>query len=208
MSAVLQRTNHTANARRVRLVPIARPSGTAVADPREHATGFGGAAAGSYLQPQLELEFRARKTPSAKPAMGNRPALHLVRADKAPPMTSDEVADFFDRQPTCDADLPDPRRWATRLAQAVVEVRSGSRPLHQLLRWTTMDVFESLMADLQGSGSEPKPTGSISSVRVARPADGVAEVSAVVTGQQRSRALVLRLEGWDGRWLCTTLAVL
>lgn len=46
------------------------------------------------------------------------------------------------------------------------------------------------------------------SVRVSEPADGVAEVSAVVRHGARTRAVALRLEGMDGRWQCTVLSVL
>jgi hypothetical protein len=36
----------------------------------------------------------------------------------------------------------------------------------------------------------------------------VVEASAVVIGGTRARAVAVRLEGWDGRWRCTRLAVL
>jgi hypothetical protein len=134
--------------------------------------------------------------------------LQVVVQSDPPSRTKTEALDFFDRQPTSDANLPDPQRWAARLSQAIVEVRAGFRPAHQLLRWTSIDVFESLSADVNGHACSSADSGHISSVHVTRPADGVAEVSAVVTGRQRARAIALRLEGWDGRWLCTTLAIL
>jgi hypothetical protein len=42
-------------------------------------------------------------------------------------------------------------------------------------------------------------------VRVTEPADGVAEVSALVRRGLRVTAVALRLEGMDGRWQCTAL---
>jgi hypothetical protein len=63
---------------------------------------------------------------------------------------------------------------------------------------------------------------SVRSVRVCEPADGVAEVSAVVVGleavaatkgrtgaagRRRCRAVALRLEGVDGRWMMTALTM-
>ena len=38
-------------------------------------------------------------------------------------------------------ELPDPRPWAARFVQALVEIQSGDRPLSQLLRWTTAEVY-------------------------------------------------------------------
>ena len=49
---------------------------------------------------------------------------------------------------------------------------------------------------------------TVSSVHVSEPADGVVEASAVAVGGPRARAVAVRLEGWDGRWRCTRLAVL
>jgi hypothetical protein len=43
---------------------------------------------------------------------------------------------------------------------------------------------------------------------VDEPADGVAEVCAVVSHGERFRAIALRLEGIDGRWRCTVLQLL
>jgi hypothetical protein len=48
----------------------------------------------------------------------------------------------------------------------------------------------------------------VSSTHVFEPADGVVEATAVVVGGPRARAVALRLEGWDGRWRCTRLALL
>jgi len=45
----------------------------------------------------------------------------------------------------------------------------------------------------------------VRSLHVSAPADGVAEVAALVRRDARSTALALRLEGLDGRWQCTAL---
>ena len=123
------------------------------------------------------------------------------------------VAADPERRPTPRADLPDPLPWAARLAQAVVEVLSGDRPCAQLLRWTT----EGVHAELRRRAGRAARAGAtarlgaarpgVRSVRLCEPADGVAEVCAVIAGPDRCRALALRLEGADGRWLCTALQV-
>jgi hypothetical protein len=40
------------------------------------------------------------------------------------------------------------------------------------------------------------------------PADGVVEVTVIVTMPDRTRALAMRLEGLDGRWRATELHLL
>lgn len=127
----------------------------------------------------------------------------------------------FGPQPTARALLPEPRVWAGRLVQAVVEVTVGRRPLAQLLRWTTTDVYDSVryriahagtgvgigartgVGTVAASGAAPR----VRSVHVDEPRDGVAEVCAVVQHGPRCRAIALRLEGLDGRWQCTALQV-
>ena len=105
--------------------------------------------------------------------------------------------------------LSEPRPWAGRLVQAIVEVTAGARPVGQLVRWTTTEVYESVCrrtAHLAAVGRAPRQPGAIvRSVHVDEPGDGVAEVCAVVQHGGRCRAVALRLEGVDGRWQCTAL---
>lgn len=128
--------------------------------------------------------------------------------------------DDFGPVPTSRADLPDPYRWSRRLVQVLVEVMSGNRAATQLLRWTSPEVYErvrvltapapratatgQLRSTVTGAGAgRRRPV--VRSVRVCEPADGVAEVSAVVLTGQRAQALAVRLEGHDGRWRATAL---
>ncbi|MGN6613067.1 MAG: Rv3235 family protein [Angustibacter sp.] len=122
------------------------------------------------------------------------------------PLPDDE--DDFGPVPTRSADLPDPVVWSRGLAQVVVEVLAGLRPASQLLRWTTTLVHEQVRKLAAQPSAEQRRTTRrpvVSSVRVCEPADGVAEVSAVVRGHHRTQALALRLEGGDGRWRVTVL---
>lgn len=121
----------------------------------------------------------------------------------------------FDRQPTATVALPDARSWSTRLAQAAVEVLSGSRPLSQLRRWTSDEVYAQLSRASRRRSlrvCEPRrrpdrpPRVIVRAVRVCEVADGVVEACAVVDDGRRARAIALRLEGADGRWRCTQLA--
>jgi hypothetical protein len=104
--------------------------------------------------------------------------------------------------------------WAARLAQAAVEVLAGHRPVTQLQRWTTEELYLRLRRLTGGprvrDGAHPASRraryASVRAIRVSQPADGVAEVAAVVDDGGHAHALVLRLEGSAGRWRCTELA--
>ncbi|MGI8699254.1 MAG: Rv3235 family protein [Mycobacteriales bacterium] len=107
--------------------------------------------------------------------------------------------------------LAAPRPWAGRLVQAVVEVLSGDRPATQLARWTTAGVYYDLQRAATRAAREravfaSRPrTDVVRSLHVSEPADGVAEVCALIERDRRVRALALRIEGLDGRWQCTSL---
>lgn len=157
--------------------------------------------------PPLELgpaRHRASSEAGTEPAQG---VLALVVSDG---VLGDDDEDDFGPVPTRSADLPDPLTWSRGLAQVVVEVLAGLRPASQLLRWTTTLVHEQIRRlAVQPSPDHRRTTRRpvVRSVRVCEPADGVAEVSAVVCGQRRTEALALRLEGGDGRWRLTVLQV-
>jgi hypothetical protein len=115
--------------------------------------------------------------------------------------------DDFEPRITSRAELPDPRPWTGRLAQAVAEILAGDRAAAQLARFTTLDVLDDLerWTGRLRRGRTPAARPVVASVHVSEPGDGVAEACAVLDTGQRRRALALRLEGIDGRWRCTAL---
>ncbi|HEX7105607.1 MAG TPA: Rv3235 family protein [Acidothermaceae bacterium] len=122
--------------------------------------------------------------------------------------------DDFGPRHTPRAQLPEPKPWAGRLVQAIVEVMSGVRPVAQLVRWTTTDVYATMQRRIahtelanHGARGGRRLGAIVRSIHVDEPADGVAEVCAVVQQGARCRAVALRLEGFDGRWQCTVLQV-
>lgn len=115
---------------------------------------------------------------------------------------------FCDPVRTPRAQLPEPGPRAAALVRALLEVLAGDRPAMQLLRWATPDVHEQIVRARRaqaGAGGGRPWAATLRRVLVSEPADGVAEVSAVVDRGTRSRALALRLEGLDGRWKVTAL---
>lgn len=130
------------------------------------------------------------------------------RAAGAPPVPLDEDDPSVATRHTSRADLPDPDAWARRLSQILAEVLTGHRPHTQLVRWTTEQVYRHLRRSIavpSSSSSRRRTRPVVGTVRVCEPADGIAEVSAVLRTSGRTQALALRLEGMDGRWVITAL---
>ncbi|RZI94226.1 MAG: 3-hydroxyacyl-CoA dehydrogenase [Microbacterium sp.] len=127
-----------------------------------------------------------------------------------------EVAEYFGPQRTSSDELPTPEPLLRNLAIGVLEVLSGVREVEQLARWLGEDAFRALVtrANLSARARSARgvpaarPSHRILTVRHSAPADGVVEAVVVVAGPARTRALALRLEGWDGRWRATSLALL
>lgn len=119
---------------------------------------------------------------------------------------ADSADDDDDNGPihTPTRELPASRPAARNYVRALLEVLTGDRPLAQLARSATPQVY----AQLEAAGRLAGPrswAGSVHSVHVSEPADGIAEVAAVVERQKRYHAVALRLEGRDGRWVMTRI---
>ncbi len=167
-------------------------------------------------QGTLALAFVLPNGLSAAPSMPSMPSMPGLRlvptpappAPFVPDATHDEDEVDFGPQPTSSGALPDPREWSGRLVQAVAEVLVGDRPLGQLVRWTSTEVYDDIgvrVVPAARAGGRPVSRALVRSVHVSEPADGVAECAAVVRRGPRSTAIALRLEGLDGRWQCTAL---
>lgn len=130
--------------------------------------------------------------------------------------TDDAYEDYFAPQRTSATSLPDPEQFLRNLAIGVLEVFAGVREVEQLARWVTEDSFRKLVvrANLAARARSARgipakrPVHTILSVRHSAPADGVVEAVVVVSGPARTRALAMRVEGVDGRWRATSLALL
>lgn len=121
-----------------------------------------------------------------------------------PPLDDDWSAQV--RTPA--ADLPTVQPFAHALVQRLLEVIAGVRPLGQLQRDTSLEVYDALERVLttRPRSTAPRPDGrAVRSVHVQQRPEGVAEVSATVRRGGRYSALALRLEGVNGSWRCTEL---
>jgi len=142
-----------------------------------------------------------RQVPALTPWVPGDPVLRLVRQQAEPDLDDDGE---FDAQRTPRECLDDPRRRAAILARALLEALSGDRPLGQLMRWTTPEVFAKLEPLVAPRSARPW-VANVRKMFVTEPVPGVAEVTAVVQRGPRCGALALRMEGLDGRWLVTAL---
>ena len=127
-----------------------------------------------------------------------------------------ELNQYFAPQRTSTADLPDPETFLRNISRGVLEIFAGVREVDQLARWLTEDAYRKLVtrANLAARARSARgipakrPVHQIVSVRHSPPADGIVEGVVIVRGPARTRAVALRLEGMDGRWRTTSLALL
>jgi Family of unknown function (DUF6459) len=164
----------------------------------------------------VALTPRVRRAPRLEPPYDDEltgPPLRLVPIqeelpfDEPAPRRFERPVDFFDPQPTSRLQLPTPEPWAARFIQAVLEMLVGRRPAAQLHEWTSAPVLAGLInASGRRRWATPGlPPPIVRSIRVYEPADGVAEMCAVIQRGRRYFAAAGRLEGFDGRWQCVAL---
>lgn len=131
-------------------------------------------------------------------------------ADPAEGVARLALVDDFGPRHTPSAELPAPAGWAARMGVVILEAATGARPCPQVMRWCSGEVYDSLVRRsgraVRRHRAARRPI-RIRRVRVSEPDDGTAEVSLVVEDQHRVRALALRLEGIDGRWVVTACEI-
>lgn len=172
------------------------------------------------LLPTLRLVPAPLNSPPYDDELACAPALRLtplpapvVRPLRAvpPPIAPDPTKDVDDwcrarRTPT--ALLPASQPFARALVQGLLEVLAGVRPVKQLQRDTTPELYTVLEKTVgrlpRGAGSRPGAR-AVRSLHLQESPEGVVEVCATVERGVRAGALALRLEGLDGRWRCTAL---
>jgi len=128
----------------------------------------------------------------------------------------DDLDDYFARQPARRAELPDPEPVLRNLTRCVIEALAGARDLEQLARWVNDDVYRNLSKRVvlaararRVKGQAPqRPAFTLGRVHLCEPADGVIEGVIMVHQRARSRAVAIRLEGFDQRWRASAISVL
>ncbi|WP_232331264.1 Rv3235 family protein [Agromyces laixinhei] len=149
---------------------------------------------------------------TARDVIGNRTALNRTSSAYA----LDDDDEYFGRQPARSTDLPDPEPMLRSLTHCIIEALAGARDLEQLARWVDDDVFRNLSKRVvlaararRVKGQSPqRPAFSVGRVHLCEPADGVVEAVVMVHQRARSRAVAIRIEGFDQRWRASAIGVL
>jgi hypothetical protein len=106
--------------------------------------------------------------------------------------------------PTSATELPELHAWTMKFIVSVVEIWAGLRQPAQLISWCHRVIYMEL---LRSTGSQ-KVIGKIKSIHQTEPLDGICESTVLIRYGDRLRAVVIRFEGVDGRWLCTALKMI
>ncbi|MGV8967326.1 MAG: Rv3235 family protein [Cellulomonas sp.] len=108
--------------------------------------------------------------------------------------------------------LPDPTKLCCAMVQAAVEALRGTRPLAQLARWVSPEIYDQLVARSAVTQrvlgrTDATHHASIRRIRLCRLGENAAEASVVVEDGPRVRAVAVRLEGHRGQWRATALEI-
>jgi len=137
--------------------------------------------------------------PPAREVVQQSAKLYLVPSTFGEELELDEMP-----IPTSATKLPELHAWTMKFIVSVVEIWAGRRQPAQLISWCHRVIYMEL---LRNSGSQ-KEIGKIKSIHQSEPLDGICESTALIRYGDRLRAVVIRFEGVDGRWLCTALKML
>lgn len=117
------------------------------------------------------------------------------------------------------AELGDPTALCCAVAHAAIESLRGIRPLTQLARSVSPEIFDALYARAQVRAAARRLTGAaptgqerqlrsrVRRARVVRIAPGIAEATVVVDDVDRVRAAAVRVEEHRGRWRVVVLEI-
>ena len=155
---------------------------------------------------------RATGRPVRETVLRLTPApLHLVPPLRAPGLPDGDESWSRPRTPL--ASLAPAQPFVHAFVQRLLEVLAGVRPVTQLQRDTTPDLYDRLRAAAAAAAPRDalaRPDArAVRSVHVQTRPDGVGEACATVKRRTpsgvRAVALALRVEGLEGRWCCTEL---
>ena len=105
--------------------------------------------------------------------------------------------------------LPEPKAWTKQLVTGIAEVLIGERPIFQLMRWVSFDVYLEIDKNIKQRDNKSKQRirPLIRSVHIDQTSENVVEAIAVIQKGKRGRGMGLRLEAEEDRWRCTELLV-
>lgn len=150
--------------------------------------------------PRMLLPPLAEPAPGRVTAVASSPAVRSVLS----PLT--ELAwGVAGRSRPEPVELADPERLCGAVVLAATEALRSARPLAQLARWVSPEVYESLARAARPA--EPARRATVRGIRVCRISSTVAEGTAVVHDGARVRAAAVRFEVHRGTWRATVLQI-
>ena len=199
MSAALATTTGAADGR----AGSVRPGPPGRTRPRVGPRPDGATAVTETARPRLLLPPAAE--PPRQALAGDVAGLPGVRSVLSPltalawPSAGPELAE--------EPPLDDPTRLCGAVVLAAVEALTSARPLVQLARWVSPDVYEALARAARPSAAAGRRGVVLRSVRVCRIGPTVAEGTAVVHDGTRVRGAAVRFEVHRGAWRATVLQI-
>lgn len=114
------------------------------------------------------------------------------------------------------ANLPDPTPVLRKLAPALVEVLAGVRPVEQLSSSVSVNVYNKIrdraaqMARARSEAGKPifRPEVEVKAMHQESHRAGVIQSVVLIKTKLRTRAVAIRLEARNQRWLATLISVL
>ena len=154
-----------------------------------------------WSHPQLDLYSLSElaATRKVEPLPEQRAKLYLI-----PSTFGEEFEPGFEPVPTSATELTELHAWTMKFAVSVVEIWAGRRQPAQLISKCHRQIYMKLLKEV---GSQ-KEIGRIRSIHQCEPLDGICESTITVRFGDRLRAMVVRFEGVDQRWLCTELRLI
>jgi hypothetical protein len=152
-----------------------------------------------WSHPILDLYPQLRSAPALPQLPKQKAKLYLVPSHFGEEFDGDDYP-----EPTSASDLPELHAWTMTFVVALIEIWAGRRQPAQLMGRCHRVIYNEL---IRKTGSQ-KSVGRIHSIHQSEPLDGICESTVTLRFDQRLRALAIRFEGVDGRWLCTELDLL
>ncbi|GEN78317.1 Rv3235 family protein [Actinotalea fermentans] len=149
------------------------------------------------LPPTAEPSHVARSASIGQPPVGRSVLSPLTSA--AWPTAAPE--------PPREEPLEDPTRLCGAVVMAAIEALTSARPLVQLARWVSPEVYEALARAVRPGPATGRRGVVLRAVRLCRVGPTVAEGTAVVHDGARVRAAAVRLEVHRGSWRATVLQI-
>jgi hypothetical protein len=169
------------------------------------------------LEDEISISsFRIEKLASATDIDWKHPLLEIFRpqptlASNAPsklylvPSRFDDDFDpDFAPEPTSALNLPELKAWTERFVHSIVEIWAGRRSPRQVESLCHHRIYSELVRQ---SGTL-KGVGHVRKIHIQEPLDGICEATITIRYENRLRAMLVRFEGIDKRWLCTALNLL